>query len=228
MSIKSPSLDEMLNRPISSASLEIALRGPIDERFSDSIFPPQSTAYFPIAQIATSLFPLVNKYVDSTTHVRITGYDGPSFSAKSYPWTSYLENWLERGVSVEYFLQNPTAEALEIIRGLSRRHGKGSFQAFVLDAKAELTSDEKRRLSAWKTFHFALFSNPELVWVENYHPPGTTEARECRYLDARDQSSPLYLELEHRWKASRDRFFCPLWVSYILIVIGLWTGSGSA
>jgi hypothetical protein len=68
--------------------------------------------FFATAHIANDLGPLFREHIGDQSKIRIVGYDGFSIAKTDYPWRAELVDWVNRGGTVEYLLQNPLPTTL--------------------------------------------------------------------------------------------------------------------
>lgn len=168
-------------------------------RLFDSVSQTEHVSkYYPVAQIATKLIPLVDKGIGKDTHIKVVGYDGSGMVRENYPWLPKIKEWVGKGCTIDYLLLNPTQEVIETAADLTQS-SNGAFRAYRVDHDSDLSDDLQEDLSDWLVQHFTLFSNPQSMWLESYHPPHEPEAKDCHFINENLDSSPLYTMLNHRF-----------------------------
>ena len=139
--------------------------------------------YFDVATIAHVLASEADKFVGSQTVVSIVGNDLPNVAKEEYPWAATLQEWLKRGAIVRYLAIDPAEKALDKLRMIAAGAAPGKLEVRRLN-RASLPNDGTKKLATmWRTHHFVVFDDPKnpQFWVETFHPPVFTEARDCFY-----------------------------------------------
>lgn len=207
-------LSEMKSTPL-SMNIDLDLL----ERAMDSLNPTcvekvfsmpriENSSYFEYAQISTALVPQVEQELNEgdKPDVFIVGNDGYYLSSAHDDnlWPVGLKDLMKRGSNVTYFLTSPTEESLVTFRKLcldaKSQNLPGSFRVITIDDSEKnqpLPKDVKHAIDTWETHHFAVFKEPNLLWLEGCHEPNSTTAIDCQFL-GRDASKGSYAwELYH-------------------------------
>ncbi len=93
-------------------------------------------------------------------------------------WRDLIEDWLRKGARVRYLVQEAGEEGRKSLRGLAAGGFEGTIELFVLKA-GERESD--LALDA-KDFHFAVFRDPDQLWLEGSHTADGLVALDCEYV----------------------------------------------
>lgn len=148
--------------------------------------------HHPVATIAVNLRAEAEPHVNTNTVLRVVGNDLPNVADPAYPWTKQcLPDWLAMGITVKYFAVAPTEAAMKNLNSLANKF-PGKLLAMRLDKGKALDNTANRCSQLWETYHFAAFENKPQLWVEMYHPPGVTEAKNCYYF-APGEAEELFL-----------------------------------
>jgi hypothetical protein len=110
-----------------------------------------------------------------------------------------LGDWLRRGASIRYLVQEAGGlitgqRDIEAVRALAAGARGGSLRLFVLreeERESDLAGDARE-------FHFAVFRNPDQLWLEAEHREGELVAHTCEYVPA--------VSRDARWAPRREDF----------------------
>jgi hypothetical protein len=149
------------------------------------------------AFIATTPFLKDNPDVRRGSKIDIVGYDGPNFGEKYKHWIPVLKTWLETGCDVRYLLLHPGARAKQSLGDLASEFNQcgGKLTVFTVKNKPKPPRAISDLLIHWKTFHFAVFDKPRQLWIETYHAPGKTFAKDCYFFPKAAAARPGILDV---------------------------------
>lgn len=138
---------------------------------------------YPHARIATDLVPKADEHLKGNSEILIVGNDGENVTSECYPWTNNLKDWVKRGNTIKYLLVNPTQKAIDQLREVCNEliGTKGSLEVLTINRELSIEKPDEEFIKRWISFHFVTFDNPKQLWVEENHPPSSTEATDCTY-----------------------------------------------
>jgi hypothetical protein len=129
------------------------------------------------------------------TQVRIVETDSGQGGASFEDYLSILPRFLRSGVAVRFLLVDGRDESCrKLMISAASAFGKGTFELYR--PKSQLQERHTSVIEEWRSAHFVLFENPDMLWVERGHrphelvseaasffPPGTVaEAMQYGYL----------------------------------------------
>lgn len=92
-------------------------------------------------------------------------------------WLPRIQNWLELGAKVQHLIIEPHPHTLKQLEYLRRKFP--SFRSYVVSDASKLTQKEQLEIAERKDFHFTLFKNPNMLWLEERHSAGEPCAFNC-------------------------------------------------
>ena len=177
---------------------------------------PYSTHHRRTATVAYDLIP----YLDAFLHgdrckLVITGNDAYALTQPDYPWGEFLTACLEeKRCSVIWYVSCLNEAADRELRKLQDDHD-GAFECRRL-ADPDIIFDpaDKQLLTDLQDFHPTLAWDPDtgtkMMWIEGYHPPGSTYASNCDYYgpdlleNNADEFEFYRQQLERAWTITKD------------------------
>ena len=188
----------------------------------------EPTKHFETATIANNLIPYLERFMavgrapERCTLV-ITGNDCHPVTKANHPWREFLHATLKEGhCRVIQYISEGKHDAESILEVLQREF-PNHFEYRCLANPAVVHDPADRELiETLRTFHPTLAwrgdggeNDDKLMWIENHHPPGSTEAYGCDYYNSdalreRHEEFDFYREkLEHAWAVSRSSNAAP-------------------
>ena len=139
--------------------------------------------YFPFGKVATDLMPLLKHHRTDETKFFVIGLDGYSVGLDdtTYPWQKCVQDMANGAKEWTYFLQEPTPQASEALKRVMDLY-PSKIKVLVLDSNITPTPADAETIQLMRTNHFLVSESPKMVWIEENHPPKSTDAYNCAFL----------------------------------------------
>ena len=122
----------------------------------------------------------------------IAGHDGNE-------WLRVLLKWAGQGVKIHLLVIAPSREEGEKLSDLSS-HSPEWLEIRVINDPNKVVDPRAKELSLkYMTYHYALFENPSMMWVEGTHR-SSPAAFHCQFVP------PQYIDRERRFEDYKPNF----------------------
>lgn len=127
---------------------------------------------------------MAGRYVNSGTDVDIVEYDLVQFRPDAISdWEGMVTRWLDKGAHVGIYCQTVHPGAVGVLNNMTARYPHLAILDYSAVPKDKIPfTKPEHSLDTMKTFHFALFNNPRLMWLEGNHPIGSDVMNDCEWV----------------------------------------------
>lgn len=167
------------------------------------------------ATIAYDLIPHLDKFLDHSCKLVVTGNDCHATIIPEYPWRDFLESCLkDKGCHIIQYVSHGSHDADSFLWNLEKKYPEQFDRRQFVDP--DLVEDQKDRelIKTLEVLHPTLAWNEEtgerVLWIERYHPNKSEFAYGCDFYDAKaierdSRGFEFFRErLERAWTVTRD------------------------
>jgi len=116
-------------------------------------------------------------------------------------WLTILSNWAGQRVRIRLLVIAPSAQESSALIDLATHSPEWLEIRVIVDPEKVKDPRAKELAQKYATYHYALFTNPPMMWVEGTHRKSPA-AFHCQFVP------PQYIDRDHRFEDYKPNFMC--------------------